>query len=432
MCSYIRSSDVNVLKILIKNIKELVQVDDGTRIKVAGKDMAQLPTLKDAWLSIEDGKISDYGSMSDWNGVEDWTDLDVIDATDKLVLPSWCDSHTHLIFAGSREAEFVDRINGLSYEEIAARGGGILNSAKKLQDTSEEELIEQTQVRLDEIASMGTGAVEIKSGYGLSTDAELKILRVAKKLKESSDLTIKSTFLGAHAIPAEYKDNRDGYLDLIVEEMLPIIKEEGLAEYIDVFCETNYFTVAEMERVMEAGTAHGLKPKVHVNQFTSIGGIEAAVRHKALSVDHLEIMEDKDIQAIVGSETMPTMLPSCSFFLSIPFGPARSLIERGLPVALATDYNPGSTPSGNIPFVLSLACIKMRMTPEEAINAVTLNSAYAMDLSETHGSIAKGKVANLFITKEVPSYAYIPYSFGSNLVDTVILKGEIKSTNGKV
>ncbi len=432
MCSYIRSSDVNVLKILIKNIKELVQVDDGTRIKVAGKDMAQLPTLKDAWLSVEDGKISDYGSMSDWNGVEDWTGLEVIDATDKLVLPSWCDSHTHLIFAGSREAEFVDRIKGLSYEEIAARGGGILNSAKKLQDTSEEELIEQTQVRLDEIASMGTGAVEIKSGYGLSTDAELKILRVAKKLKESSDLTIKSTFLGAHAIPAEYKDNRDGYLDLIVEEMLPIIKEEGLAEYIDVFCETNYFTVAEMERVMEAGTAHGLKPKVHVNQFTSIGGIEAAVRHKALSVDHLEIMEDKDIEAIVGSETMPTMLPSCSFFLSIPFGPARSLIERGLPVALATDYNPGSTPSGNIPFVLSLACIKMRMTPEEAINAVTLNSAYAMDLSETHGSIAKGKVANLFITKEVPSYAYIPYSFGSNLVDTVILKGEIKSTNGKV
>ncbi|HIA06834.1 MAG TPA: imidazolonepropionase [Flavobacteriales bacterium] len=420
------------MKILIKNIKELVQVDDGTRIKVAGKDMAQLPTLKDAWLSVEDGKISDYGSMSDWNGVEDWTGLEVIDATDKLVLPSWCDSHTHLIFAGSREAEFVDRIKGLSYEEIAARGGGILNSAKKLQDTSEEELIEQTQVRLDEIASMGTGAVEIKSGYGLSTDAELKILRVAKKLKESSDLTIKSTFLGAHAIPAEYKDNRDGYLDLIVEEMLPIIKEEGLAEYIDVFCETNYFTVAEMERVMEAGTAHGLKPKVHVNQFTSIGGIEAAVRHKALSVDHLEIMEDKDIEAIVGSETMPTMLPSCSFFLSIPFGPARSLIERGLPVALATDYNPGSTPSGNIPFVLSLACIKMRMTPEEAINAVTLNSAYAMDLSETHGSIAKGKVANLFITKEVPSYAYIPYSFGSNLVDTVILKGEIKSTNGKV
>ena len=420
------------MKILIKNIKELVQVDDGTRIKVAGKDMAQLPTLKDAWLSVEDGKISDYGSMSDWNGVEDWTGLEVIDATDKLVLPSWCDSHTHLIFAGSREAEFVDRIKGLSYEEIAARGGGILNSAKKLQDTSEEELIKQTQVRLDEIASMGTGAVEIKSGYGLSTDAELKILRVAKKLKESSDLTIKSTFLGAHAIPAEYKDNRDGYLDLIVEEMLPIIKEEGLAEYIDVFCETNYFTVAEMERVMEAGTAHGLKPKVHVNQFTSIGGIEAAVRHKALSVDHLEIMEDKDIEAIVGSETMPTMLPSCSFFLSIPFGPARSLIERGLPVALATDYNPGSTPSGNIPFVLSLACIKMRMTPEEAINAVTLNSAYAMDLSETHGSIAKGKVANLFITKEVPSYAYIPYSFGSNLVDTVILKGEIKSTNGKV
>jgi len=416
------------LKILIKNIKELVQVDDGTRTKVEGAEMAELPTLNDAWLSVEDGKISDYGSMSDWNGVEDWTGLEVIDATDKLVLPSWCDSHTHLVFAGSRETEFVDRIKGLSYEEIAARGGGILNSAKKLQDTSEEELIKQTKVRLDEIASMGTGAVEIKSGYGLSTDAELKILRVAKQLKQSSDLTIKSTFLGAHAIPADYKDNRAGYLDLIVKEMLPIIKEEGLAEYIDVFCETNYFTVAEMERVMEAGIAHGLKPKVHVNQFTSIGGIEAAVRHKALSVDHLEIMEEKDIEALVGSDTMPTILPSCSFFLSIPFGPARSLMERGLPVALASDYNPGSTPSGNIPFVLSLACIKMRMTPEEAINAVTLNSAYAMNLSETHGSIARGKVANLFITKEVSSYAFIPYSFGSNLVDTVILNGEIKST----
>ena len=416
------------MKILIKNIKELVQVDDGTRTKVEGAEMAELPTLNDAWLSVEDGKISDYGSMSDWNGVEDWTGLEVIDATDKLVLPSWCDSHTHLVFAGSRETEFVDRIKGLSYEEIAARGGGILNSAKKLQDTSEEELIKQTKVRLDEIASMGTGAVEIKSGYGLSTDAELKILRVAKQLKQSSDLTIKSTFLGAHAIPADYKDNRAGYLDLIVKEMLPIIKEEGLAEYIDVFCETNYFTVAEMERVMEAGIAHGLKPKVHVNQFTSIGGIEAAVRHKALSVDHLEIMEEKDIEALVGSDTMPTILPSCSFFLSIPFGPARSLMERGLPVALASDYNPGSTPSGNIPFVLSLACIKMRMTPEEAINAVTLNSAYAMNLSETHGSIARGKVANLFITKEVSSYAFIPYSFGSNLVDTVILNGEIKST----
>lgn len=413
------------MKILIKNIKELVQVDDGTRLKVSGSDMAQLPTLKDAWLSIEDEKISDYGSMSDWSGVDDWTDLEVIDATDKLVLPSWCDSHTHLVFAGSREGEFVDRINGLSYEEIAARGGGILNSAKKLQDTSEEELLKQTQVRLDEIASMGTGAVEIKSGYGLSTDAELKILRVVKKLKETSDLTIKSTFLGAHAIPAEYKENRDGYLDLIVEEMLPQIKEEGLADYIDVFCETNYFTVAEMERVLEAGIAHGLKPKVHVNQFTSIGGIEAAVKHGALSVDHLEIMEDADIEALVGSDTMATMLPSCSFFLGIPFGPARSLMEKGLPLALATDYNPGSTPSGNIPFVLSLACIKMSMTPEEAINAVTLNSAYAMDLSETHGSIAKGKVANLFITKEVSSYAFIPYSFGSNLVETVILNGEI-------
>ena len=376
---------------------------------------------------MEDGKIKDFGSMSNWSGVDDWSDLEVIDATDKLVLPSWCDSHTHLVFAGSREGEFVDRINGLSYEEIASRGGGILNSAQKLQDTSEEELIEQAQVRLDEIASMGTGAVEIKSGYGLSVEAELKILRVVKKLRESSDLTIKSTFLGAHAIPTEFKDNRGGYLDLIVEEMLPVIKDEGLADYVDVFCETNYFTVAEMERVLKAGIAHGLKPKVHVNQFTSIGGIEAAVKHNALSVDHLEVMEDRDIEALIGSETMPTLLPSCSFFLSIPFGPARTLIDKGLAVALATDYNPGSTPSGNIPFVLSLACIKMKMTPEEAINAVTLNSAYAMDWSETHGSITKGKVANVFITREISSYAFIPYSFGSNSVETVILNGKIQS-----
>jgi len=416
------------MRILIKNIKELVQVDDGTRLKVAGQAMAELPTLKDAWLSIEDGKIKDFGSMSDWSGVDDWSDLEVIDATNKLILPAWCDSHTHLVFAGSREGEFVDRINGLSYEDIAARGGGILNSAKKLQDTSEEELLAQAQSRLDEIASMGTGAVEIKSGYGLSFEAELKILRVVKKLKETSDLTIKATFLGAHAIPAAYKDNRDGYLDLIVKEMLPAIQEEGLAEYVDVFCETNYFTVAEMERVLEAGIAHGLKPKVHVNQFTSIGGIAAAVKAKALSIDHLEVMTEEDIKALEGSDTMPTLLPSCSFFLSIPFGPARTLIDRGLPVALATDYNPGSTPSGNIPFVLSLACIKMKMTPEEAINAATLNSAYAMSLSKTHGSIAKGKVANLFITKEISSYAFIPYSFGSNLVETVILNGKMQGS----
>jgi len=390
--------------------------------------MSELPTIKDAWLSIEDGKIGDFGSMSDWGGVDDWSDLEVIDATNKLVLPSWCDSHTHLVFAGSREGEFVDRISGLSYEEIAARGGGILNSAKKLQESSEEELLAQAQGRLAEIAAMGTGAVEIKSGYGLSLEAELKILRVVKKLKETSDLTIKATFLGAHAIPAAYRENRDGYVDLIVDEMLPAIKEEGLAEYVDVFCETNYFTVKEMERVLEAGIAYGLQPKVHVNQFTSIGGIAAAVNAKALSVDHLEVMTDEDIQSLEGSDTMPTLLPSCSFFLSIPFGPARTLIDRGLPLALATDYNPGSTPSGNIPFVLSLACIKMKMTPEEAINAATLNSAYAMDLSKTHGSIAKGKVANLFITKDISSYAFIPYSFGSNLVETVILNGKTRGS----
>lgn len=412
------------MNILIKNIKELVQVETEPKLKVSGKEMAQLNTIKNAWLAIDGEKISDFGSMDDWNGVEDWSDLEVIDATGKMVFPCWCDSHTHLVFAGSREGEFADRINGLSYEEIANKGGGILNSAKKLQETSEIDLFQQATSRLTEISKTGTGAVEIKSGYGLSLDAELKILRVIKNLKEESDLEIKATFLGAHAIPEEYKDDRNGYIDLITKEMLPIIEEEKLADYIDVFCEKNYFSVGEMEIILEAGAAHGLKPKVHVNQFTSIGGVKAAVNYGALSVDHLEIMKDVDVKALSGTETMPTLLPSCSFFLSIPYAPARSMIDNGLAVALASDYNPGSTPSGNMPFVISLACIKQRMTPEEAINAATINSAYAMEISETHGSIAKGKIANIFITDPIPSYSYLPYSFGKNVVETVFLKGK--------
>ncbi len=408
-------------KIFIKNIKTLYQVEDTPRKWVAGKDMAILPHIEDAYLAIEDGKIADYGKMSDWPGITDWRDLEVIDASDKLVLPAWCDSHTHLVFAGTREDEFVDRIHGLSYEEIAAKGGGILNSAKKLQNTDENALFESAMKRIEEIKALGTGAVEIKSGYGLSLDAELKILRVAKKLKEASNLTIKSTFLGAHAYPMEYKSNKQGYLDLVINDMLPKVADEGLADYIDVFCETNYFSVDDTKKIMEAGAKHGLKPKIHVNQFTALGGVKACVDHGALSVDHLEVMEEADFDALRGSDTIPTMLPSCSFFLGIPFGPGRRVIDEGMPLALATDYNPGSTPSGNIPFLLSLACIKMKLTPEEAINAVTINGAYAMDLSQTHGSICRGKQANIIITKEHTSLNYIPYAFGSDHIDRVII-----------
>ena len=411
-------------KILIKNIKELVQVETELKTKVVGADMAKLPSIKDAWLAVEDDLIIGFGKMEDLE-ITDWVGLEIIDAEGKMVFPSFCDSHTHLVYAASREEEFVDRINGLSYQEIAKKGGGILNSAKKLQNTSEEDLFKDAWQRLEEIKKTGTGAVEIKSGYGLSVDGELKMLRVIKRLKAESDLTIKANFLGAHAIPTEYKENRKGYIDLIINEMIPVIETEGLADYIDVFCETNYYTPEETDRVLQAGIAIGLTPKIHVNQFTSIGGIQAGIKNKALSVDHLEVMEEQDIQDLIQSDVMPTLLPSCSFFLTIPYAPARRLIDSGLPVCLATDFNPGSTPSGNMPFVLSLACINYKMTPEEAINASTINAAYAMGLNKTHGSIAIGKKANLFITKEISSIAFLPYSFGSNCVETVILKGKI-------
>lgn len=383
--------------------------------------MAELPTLKNAWLYINHGIIEDYGIMAKMGPHQGFK---TIDCSGKTVLPAWCDSHSHIVYAGNREQEFVDRINGLSYQEIAEKGGGIVNSAKKLQETSEEDLYHQSAARLEEVMKLGTGAIEIKSGYGLTTDAELKMLRVAKKLAEEYPITIKTTFLGAHAIPTEYKGNKDGYLDLLCNEMLPKVAEESLAEYIDIFCEEGYFSVADMDRVLSEGKKYNLIPKVHVNQFNSIGGIASAVKHKALSVDHLEVFTDEDLAALKNSETMPVALPSCSYFLSIPYTPGRKIIDAGLPLALATDYNPGSTPSGNMNFVVATACIKMRLTPEEAINAATINGAYAMGLSETHGSICRGKVANLIITKPIPSYGYLPYAFGSNLIDSVIIGGK--------
>ena len=409
------------MKILITNIKELLQIRETTVFKVSGIEMAQLPSIKNAFLLLSDNLISDFGEMQNCPTIE----VDVsIDATNKIVLPTWCDSHTHIVYAGNRQQEFVDRINGLSYEEIANRGGGILNSAKKLQETSEEEVFNQSKSRLEEIMKLGTGAVEIKSGYGLSVDSELKMLRVIQKLAKKYPIAIKATFLGAHAFPAEFKNNHNGYIDLIINQMIPTIAKEHLAEFIDVFCELGYFSLEETERIIEAGIAFGLIPKIHVNQFNAIGGIALATKYDALSVDHLEIMNQEDIEALKNSETMPVALPSCSYFLSIPYTPARQIISAGLPLALATDYNPGSTPSGNMNFVVATACIKMKMTPEEAINAATINGAFAMGLSKTHGSITRGKKANIIITKPLESYYEIPYSFGSNLIESVFIEGQ--------
>jgi imidazolonepropionase len=412
------------MRILIKNISELLQIREKSILKVSGAEMAILPSIKNAFLIIENDLIADFGKMKSF----DETSFDtIIDAQSKTVLPAWCDSHTHIVYAGNRQQEFVDRINGLSYEEIANRGGGILNSAKKLNETSEDEIYKQSEIRLQEVMKLGTGAIEIKSGYGLSVEGELKMLRVIKKLSQNYPVKIKATFLGAHAFPLEFKENHSGYIDLIINEMIPKIAKEKLADYIDVFCETGYFSVAETERIMKAGIEFGLIPKIHVNQFTAIGGIAAAVKHKALSVDHLEIVTDDDIEALKKSETMPVALPSCSYFLSIPYTPARKMIGAGLPIALASDFNPGSTPSGNMNFVVATACIKMKMTPEEAINAATINGAYAMGISNTHGSITIGKKANLIITKPIHSFYELPYSFGSNLIDFVIIEGKVIS-----
>lgn len=407
---------------LIQNIKELLQIREPNVSKVSGKEMAVLPSIKNAFLLIEDDVIVDFGLMENCPKINADT---IIDADGKIVLPSWCDSHTHIVYAGNREQEFVDRINGLTYEEIANRGGGILNSAKKLNETTEYELYSQSRKRLEEVMRLGTGAVEIKSGYGLTVESELKMLRVIKKLSENYPIKIKATFLGAHAFPLEFKENHSGYIDLIINEMLPKIASENLAEYIDVFCETGYFSVEETERIMVAGKALGLVPKIHVNQFNAIGGIAVGVKHNALSVDHLEVVTEADIEALKNSETMPVALPSCSYFLSIPYTPARQILNAGLPLALATDFNPGSTPSGNMNFVVATACIKMKMTPEEAINAATINGAYAMGISDTHGSITKGKKANLIITQLINSYYELPYAFGSNLIELVMIEGKI-------
>lgn len=412
------------MKTLIINIKQLIQIRDASVLKVAGKDMASLPLLENAYLLIDNETITDFGLMEDCPSIEVEK---TINASGKIVLPAWCDSHTHLVYAGNRVQEFVDRINGLTYEEIANNGGGILNSAKKLNETTETELYNQSKSRLEEIIKHGTGAVEIKSGYGLTIEGELKMLRVIKKLSENYPIKIRATFLGAHAFPKEFKDNLQGYIDLIINEMLPKIAFENLAHYIDVFCEKGYFSVSQMEEILIAGKKYGLVPKIHVNQFNSIEGISAGIKHKALSVDHLEIVSESDIEALKNSETMPVALPSCSYFLGIPYTPARELINVGLPIALASDYNPGSTPSGNMNFVISTACIKMKMTPEEAINGATINGAFAMGISESHGSITKGKKANLIITKEISSYYELPYSFGSNLIESVLIQGKIVS-----
>ncbi len=425
------------MSIFIRNIKELILVEEEsavfppkTKPRVAGKDMADLHTIPDAFLFIENGLISGFGPMKTFAkskflkkarqaGVQE------IDATGKMVFPAFCDSHTHLVYAGSREIEYVDKIRGLSYEEIAKRGGGILNSAARLQQADELELIEQSLERLEEIRRLGTGAVEIKSGYGLSTESELKMLRVVRKLKELSPLTIRATFLGAHAVPAEYKKNQTAYVDLIINEMIPMVAGEELADFIDVFCDKGFFTVEETERILMAGVKHGLKPKIHANELAFSGGIQAGVKYNALSVDHLEFTGDSEIDCLLGSDTMPTLLPGAAFFLGMDYPPARKMIDAGLPVALASDYNPGSSPSGNMQLIMSMGCILLRMLPEEAIHAATINGAYAMGVEDILGSIAVGKTANVFITKRIPTYSFMPYAYGSNKVETVIINGKI-------
>ncbi len=412
------------MKTVIKNIAELIQTEKEAQTWVAGKDMKSINTIKNAFLEFEDGIITDFGSMEEWKGIEDWNNTEIVDAEGGMVFPTYCDSHTHLVFADYRESEFVDRINGLSYQEIAKKGGGILNSVNKLRKLSEEELYTRSRYRLNKAIRTGTGVIEIKSGYGLDLENELKILRVIQRLKKESAATIKATFLAAHAIPLEYKDEKNKYLDLIINDMLPQVIDEGLVDYIDIFCEEGYFDTKDTERLLSSAAKHNIRGKTHVNQFNSIGGIKASINNNALSVDHLEVMSTEDFESLENSDCMPTALPSCSFFLNIPYAPARMIIDQGLPLALASDYNPGSSPSSNMNLVASLGCIRLKMTPEEVINATTINSAYAMGLSKNLGSIAIGKKANFFITKAIPSYAYLPYSFGENLIKTVILNGE--------
>jgi imidazolonepropionase len=408
-------------KILIKNIKGLVQAGEDIPLIRKGKDMQELPIVKNAFLYLEDNEVIAYGKMDDWKEIGSSSDIEIIDAEGCFVLPAFCDSHTHTVFAKTREEEFVDRIHGISYEEIALKGGGILNSAAKLAEMTEEELFNSAQERIKKMIACGTGAIEIKSGYGLSVTAELKMLRVIKKLKATNKIEIKATFLGAHAFPLAYKENHRGYIDLIIKELLPLIAKEELAEYIDVFCEKNYFSVDEMAEIISAGKEYGLIPKVHVNQFTILGGVKKAMDLGALSVDHLEEIDEEDISALQNSNCMPTLLPGCSHFLGLPFGDARKIIAADLPLALASDFNPGSAPNYNLFTIWSLACIKMKMTPEEALNALTINSAYAMGLQGTHGKICLGSKAPIILTKAIPSLAYLPYSFGEVNVSRVFI-----------
>lgn len=409
------------MRTLVTNIKCLVQTEETSREAVCGEAMAEVESINDAYLIVEDDKIADFGKMSE---MKEQNADKIIDAKQCFVLPSFCDSHTHLVYAGSREIEYIDKIRGLSYEEIAKRGGGILNSAKRLQETDENELYEDAYRRLQEIASLGTGAVEIKSGYGLTTEAELKMLRVIRRLKENSPLTIKANFLGAHGVPMEYRGRQGEFVDLVINEMIPLVAKEKLADFIDVFCDTGFFTVEETDRMLEAGVRYGLTPKIHANELDYSGGIEVGVKHGALSVDHLECVGDKEIAALKSSKTMPTILPGAAFFLNMPYSPARKMISAGLPVAMASDFNPGSSPSGNMQMVMTFACVNYRLTPQEALNATTINSAYAMGLSQTHGSICRGKKANFYITKQIPTLEYIPYYYGTNKVSCTFLNGK--------
>jgi imidazolonepropionase len=412
---------MNSSNIIITNIKELIGILPKNKLVLSGKKMNELSVIKNAFIEVQENKIHSFGSMKDLKLKDSHI---VFDANQGTVLPSWNDSHTHLVFAKSREKEFIDKINGLTYEQIAKKGGGILNSALHLEKISEEILFENSKQRLGNIIKLGTGAIEIKSGYGLSLEGELKILRTIKRLKETFDIEIKSTFLGAHALPNKYKNKRTKYIDLIINEMLPNIHKEKLADYIDVFCETNYFNVDELDRILEAGAKFNLKPKVHVNQFTSIGGIKKAIEHKAISVDHLEKMEEIDYESLKNSSTIATLLPSCSFFIDIAYAPAKKLMNKNVPFALASDLNPGSSPNGNMNLVNSLACIKMKILPEAVINASTINGAYAMEMSEYTGSITVGKQANLIITKPIESYSYLFYSFGENCIERTMVKGK--------
>ncbi len=407
---------------LITNIRQLVNVREKNEL-LRGQSLAVLPSIDHAWLLIEGNEIAGYGTMAELPSNRPIPE-ETIDATGQFVLPAWCDSHTHIVFAGSREGEFVDKIRGLSYAEIAARGGGILNSARKLRETSEDELFNQAWKRLEEVSKQGTGAIEIKSGYGLTVESELKMLRVIRKLKERSSLTIRASFLGAHTYPPEFKEDHQGYIDLIIREMLPVIRQENLADYIDVFCETGFFSPEETETICKAGMSFGLKPKIHANQLNLSGGTQTGVKLGAISVDHLETMDEDAIKTLAASNTIGTLLPSAAFFLRMPFQPARALIDAGCAIALASDFNPGSSPSGNMNLVVSMSCIQMKMLPEEAINAATLNGAWAMELGNELGSITTGKKANLIFTRPIPSLSYLPYAFGSPLIDKVMVRGE--------